>query len=58
MLSHQPEVARMLHRDRVERLIADAQRPLRRQRPSSRSPLDEPLRAAHDRQRHRIRAGA
>jgi hypothetical protein len=55
MLSHQPEVALMLHRDRVERLTADAQRPLRRQRPSS---LDEPSRAAHERQRHRIRAGA
>ncbi|HEY5294484.1 MAG TPA: hypothetical protein VIJ70_03315 [Gaiellaceae bacterium] len=56
MLSHQPEVALLLHREHVERLIADAQRPL--QRPSSRSPLHEPSRAARERQRRRAHVRA
>jgi hypothetical protein len=32
MISHQPEVTRLLHQDRVERLADAAQRPLRHPR--------------------------
>lgn len=56
MLSHQPEVALLLHREHVDRLIADAQRPL--QRPSSRPPVHDPSRAARERQRHRVHVRA
>jgi hypothetical protein len=55
MLSHQPEVALLLHREHVDRLIADARRPL--QRPSWR-PLHEPSRAARERQRRRVHVRA
>jgi hypothetical protein len=30
MLSHQPEVSRLLHQEHVERLAGDAQRPVQR----------------------------
>ena len=37
MLSHQPEVSRLLHQDRVQRLADDAQQPMRHPHlPSSR----------------------
>jgi hypothetical protein len=52
MLSHQPEVALLLHREHVDRLIADAQRPL--QRPSSRPPVHDASRAARSRQRRGV----
>ena len=56
MLSHHPEVALLLHREHVERLIAAAQRPL--ERPSSRWSLREPSHSARERQRHRVDARA
>ncbi len=35
MLSHQPEVSRLLHEEHVERLADDARQPLHRRRRSS-----------------------